>query len=151
MLYFLGSCGIKKNSSQENDILQKNPKLIFLNYSISKKENGEKKVQFINKIITNGKLKKISNNYLKTPEVGDLKCSQLDKNSNLIQNIFLKNPLNKVIEFVNDSLSFEKKQVALQKTTLSFRLQLNNNIKYIVLSEIIDSLQHTKTLVKTEL
>lgn len=151
ILLVLLSCGVKKNSPQENVALEKNPKLIFLNYTISKKENEEKSIEFINKIVADGKLKNDSRNYLKYGTIGDLKCTQLDENSNTLQTFFIKNPLVKVFEFVNDSLIFEKKQVNLASTELSLRLQLNSKTKSILISEIIDSLQNNKTLIKTEL
>ena len=56
-----------------------------------------------------------------------------------------------MIEFVNDSLSFEKKNVNLENNELSLRLQLHNKTKSILISEVIDSLKHTKALIKTEL
>tara|TARA_R110002096_G_scaffold116562_2_gene252468 strand:- start:1516 stop:1989 length:474 start_codon:yes stop_codon:yes gene_type:complete len=145
------SCGAKKSSPQENVILEINPKLIFLNYSISKKENGEKNIQFINQIVTDGKLKSNGVIFVKNPKKGDLKCTQLDENSNELQNLFIENPLTKMIEFVNDSLSFEKKNVNLENNELSLRLQLHNKTKSILISEVIDSLKHTKALIKTEL
>ena len=145
------SCGVKKNSLQENEILEINPKLIFLNYSISKKENGKKNIQFINQIVTDGKLKSNSVIFVKKPKKGDLKCTQIDKNSNELQSLFIENPLVKLIEFVNDSLRFEKKNVNLENNELSLRLQLHTKTKSILISEVIDSLKHTKSLIKTEL
>lgn len=149
MVIILCSCGTIKNSIQETKLTQNNPKLIFLNYTISKNENGEKHMVFLNKIITDGKLK--NNKFSNTGSIGDLKCSQLDENTHLIESVIIKNPLSQVIEFVNDSLAFEKKQLHLNSNELSLRLQLNNRTKYILISEIIDSLQNSKELIKTEL
>ena len=145
------ACGSKQFAVQENEIPKINPKLIFLNYSISKNENGEKNIKFINQIVTDGKLKSNSMNFLKEPSIGDLKCTQLDKSSNELQILFIENPLKKVIEFVNDSLNFEKKTVNLKNNELSLRLQLNSKTESILISEIIDSLRHTKPLIKTRL
>lgn len=145
----LFSCGIKKNSPEVHETLENNPKLIFLNYTISKNENGEKQMGFLNKIITDGKLK--NNTFPKTGVIGDLKCMQLDENTNLLQSIIIKNPLEKVLEFVNDSLTFEKRKVELKNSELALRLQLHNKTKSIVISEIIDSLQNSKVLIKTVL
>jgi hypothetical protein len=145
------ACGIKKNKPQDNEIAELNPKLIFLNYSITKNENGEKSIKFINQIVADGKLKNISKNFIKNPAIGDLKCSQLDQNSKELQILFIENPLEQVIEFVNDSLSFEKKSVILEKNEISLRLQLHSKTKSILISEVIDSLNHTKQLIKTEL
>lgn len=151
ILFSIFGCNTQKTIVEEQKTLEKKPKLIFLNYSISSKENGEKNIKFINQVVTDGKLKNSSTNFLKKQAIGDLKCSQLDKNSNELQNLFIENPLKKNFEFVNDSLLFERKKVILQTTELSLRLQLNSRTKSILISEVIDSLQHTKTLIKTEL
>ena len=149
MLIILFSCGIRKNSSQQTELLESNPKLIFLNYTISKNDHGERQMTFLNKIITDGRLK--NNRFLKTGAMGDLKCTQLDKHFNPLQSIIIKNPLSQIIEFVNDSLTFEKKQVNINNRELSLRLQLHSETKSIIISEIIDSFQNSKTLIKTEL
>tara|TARA_R110002050_G_scaffold300769_1_gene472397 strand:+ start:28063 stop:28509 length:447 start_codon:yes stop_codon:yes gene_type:complete len=145
------SCGPKKSIVQEETIEEIYPKLLFLNYTISKDKNDKKSIQFINKIIADGKAKSNSNKYIKTGTVGDLKCSQLDKDSIEINHVFIKNPFIKTIEFVNDSLSFESKRVVLNKAPISLRLQLHSKTKLIVISEIIDALQNSKPLITTKL
>lgn len=150
-LFSLLSCGIKKTSIVQQKTLEIKPKLIFLNYTVSKEKNDHKKIEFINKIITEGKSKKDNNVHLNIGAIGDLKCQQLDENSNIVQEFFIENPLIKTFEFVNDSLTFDKKQVNLKSSELSLRLQLYKETRYIVISEVIDSLQNTETLIKTDL
>ena len=139
-------CSSKKNVVDERIDEDFPTKLIFLNYSISKDENDKKTIQFTNKIIAEGKLKNNSNNYLKTGSIGDLKCSQLDKDSLEIAAVIIKNPLSKTIEFVNDSLIFENKKIDLHKASFSLRLQLHSQTVFIAVKEIKDSLQNTNTL-----
>jgi len=126
------------------------PKLIFLNYTISKDEKGQIHIGFINKIITDGKLKN-SNIFFKTGSKGDLKCSQLDKDSIEITSVIVQNPLVKIIEYVNDSLIFEKKELDLNRSNLSLRLHLHSKTKYISISEITDKPQTGKSLITTKL
>ncbi len=145
------SCGSKKGISQEEIKQESNPKLLFLNYTISKDENGKKSIQFINKIIADGKAKSNSNKYIKIGAIGDLKCSQLDKDSTEINHIIIKNPFIKTIEFVNDSLTFENKRIVLNKAPISLRLQLHSKTKLMVISEIIDSLENSNPLISTKL
>lgn len=144
------SCKANKTSYNTIDV-NINPKLIFLNYTITENANKSKTVTFINKTIADGKEKSRSHHYIKTGHIGDLKCSQLDKKSNILQNVFIKNPLLKTIEYTNDSLQFESKSLKLKKAALSIRLQLHPNTEHIKISEIIDSLQHTNTLIFTKL
>lgn len=145
------SCGIRKTTTEEQKPLEINPKIIFLNYSISKEENGNKKMVFINKTIANGRLKNSSNKYLKTGKKGDFICTQKDKNSNKLQTVYIKNPFSKTIEFINDSLIFESKKIDLTTTQISLRLQLNSKTKSIIISEIIDDLKNTNPLIETKL
>lgn len=147
----LYSCATKPHTIQNHTVQEASPKLIFLNYQISEAENGKKEIDFINKIVTDGKLKNSSNKYVKTGIIGDLKCTQFDNKSREIQHVFIKNPFNKTVEFVNDSLQLNSKTLKLKQTTLSLRLQLNQKTKQIVIAEIIDSLQHTKHLITTKL
>lgn len=127
------------------------PQLIFLNYTLSKDANGKKSIQFLNKIITDGKLKNNTESYLKTGAVGDLKCSQLDKDSVEIKTVIIRNPLSQVIEHVNDSLIFESKKIELNRAPLSLRLSLHDKTNYITVSEIVDSLQNSRPLIITKL
>ncbi|MEN3322838.1 hypothetical protein VP395_03805 [Mariniflexile soesokkakense] len=143
------SCASKKNIVIENINKDSLPKLVFLNYTISRNDSGEKNIQFINKKITDGKLK--NNNYIKIGEIEDLKCLQLDKDSTEITSVTIKNPLSKIIEFVNDSLIFEKKKTDLQNAPFTIRLQLHSQTKFIAINEVTDSLQNTKTLIITKL
>ena|SRR5690606_25744329 len=127
------------------------PKLIFLNYTISQDAHGNKHIQFLNKIITDGKLKNNTETYLKMGAVGDLKCSQLDKDSVEIKTVIIQNPLVQVIETVNDSLIFESTKIELKKAPLSLRLALHDKTKFITIGHIIDSLQNSRPLITTKL
>ncbi|MFI1745331.1 hypothetical protein [Thalassobellus sediminis] len=145
------TCGIKKSIAQEDVTQDINPKLLFLNYTISKDENSKKSIQFINKIVTDGIAKSNSNKYIKTSRIGDLKCFQLDKDSIEINHVIIRNPLSKTIESVNDSLIFENTNIILNKAPISLRLQLHNKTKLIVVSEIIDALENSTPLISTKL
>ncbi|WP_100616292.1 hypothetical protein [Confluentibacter citreus] len=146
------SCAAKKNIVANEIIIEAlPPKLIFLNYTISQDANGDKHIQFVNKIITDGKLKNNTEAYFKTGAVGDLKCSQLDKDSLEIKTVIIENPLSKIMEYVNDSLIFESKKIELKSAPLSLRLALHDKTKYITISHIIDSLQNSRPLITTKL
>ncbi len=145
------SCASKQITSTNTKNVEAEPKLIFLNYSILKDENNKKHIQFINKIITDGKLKSNDSKYLKVGNKGDLKCLQLNKDSIELTSVILKNPLIKHLEFVNDSLIFENKKIELNKTPFSLRLQLHSQTNLIAVKEITDSLQNSNTLIITKL
>ncbi|WP_372753422.1 hypothetical protein [Mariniflexile sp.] len=151
ILILFWACAAKKTDVTEIADEDLQPKLIFLNYSISNSENNKKNIEFISKTITDGKLKSSSNKYIKVGGIGDLKCRQLNKDSVEINAIAIKNPLSKIIEFVNDSLIFENKLIELKKAPLSLRLQLHSETKFIAIEEITDSLQKSKTLIITKL
>ena len=150
ILLLASACVSKKIIVTETSSEMLPSKLIFLNYNISKDKNNNKSIQFINKIVVDGKLK-TNNSTIKIGTVGDLKCFQLDKDSIEISSINIKNPLIKHIEFINDSLIFENKKIDLKSATLSFRLQLHEKTKFIAINEIIDSLQNSRVLIITKL
>jgi len=144
------SCASKKNVAVNETIIEElPPKLIFLNYTISKDDHGNKHIQFINKSIADGKLKNHNSN--ESGIAGDLVCVQLDKKSNELQRIIVKNPLSKSIEFLNESKSFQRKQIDLDSTQFSIRLQLNPNTKYISITDFCTFENQGKPLIKTEI
>jgi hypothetical protein len=142
------SCASKQKTIANSTTIETSPKLIFLNYSIEKYSNGSKNIQFINKIIADGKLKKNSNKYIDEGVFGDLKCNQLDKNSNILQSVIIKNPLIKFIEYVDESKNFQTKKIKLEKTGFSLKLKLESNTKYITISDISQSEKPIKPLIK---
>jgi hypothetical protein len=109
------------------------PKIIFLNYSISEdKTDQEYSIRLINKIITNGKIKE--NSILPfSPEMDDLEYIISDKNQNVLMRNFIPNPLNKTLEFVDDNGQLAKKDMRLDSSQFSLRIQLDPAAKYILL------------------
>lgn len=151
VLICITACTTTKRVAQNTTVEELNPKLIFLNYTISENNKGKKNIQLINKIITDGKLKISSNEYIKSGIAGDLVCKQLDENNNILQSITIKDPLKKTIESLNDSLSFQIKNVELKNTAFSLKLKLEANTKYISIHEINKSKTVTNPLIKTKL
>ncbi len=151
VLICITACTTTKKVAQNTTVEELNPKLIFLNYTISENNKGKKNIQFINKIITDGKLKISSNEYIKSGIAGDLICTQLDKNSNILQSITIKNPLVKIFEYVDDSKTFKTKKVELKNTEFSLKLKLEPNAQYISIYEIEKKLAQTKPLIKTKI
>lgn len=145
------SCASKKALLKEEAVLEPNPKLIFLNYSLSESSSGLYNIQFISKKITDGKLKSNSAKYVKWGTIGDLVCMQLDKNETPITRQIIKNPLLKSIEYINDSLQFESKQIRTKKSSLALRFQLKQACKSITISQVTDSLQNTTPLIITKI
>ncbi|MFD1162698.1 hypothetical protein [Hwangdonia seohaensis] len=145
----INSCAPKKEVIQQSAVEESNPKLIFLNYTISEDSKGKKNIKFLNKIITDGKLK------VSTPLIegvsGDLVCHQLDKNSNVLQSITIKNPLIKTFEYIGDSKQFQRKQVVLKEVEFSLKLKLDPSTKYVSISEIATPSSETKPLINTKI
>ncbi|MFD1615371.1 hypothetical protein [Gelatiniphilus marinus] len=145
----INSCASKKDVIQNATVEETNPKLIFLNYKISEDEKGKKNIQFINKIIANGRLKKSMD--INNGTFGDLICNQLDKNLNVLQSITIRNPLIKNFEFVDNSKQFQRKKVVLKEVEFSLKLKLEQNTKFISINEVTTPLSKTKPLIKTKI
>ncbi|MDN3664333.1 hypothetical protein ACFFU1_04220 [Algibacter miyuki] len=152
MLFIVSTnCATKPHVSKIDISKETHPKIIFLNYNLSEAENGKKTATFINQKTVEGRLRNSSSKYIAQGHIGDLVCSQFDKNKALITKQAIENPLLKTIEYTYDSLALEKKTIKTKKTPFSLRLQLSNATKTIELSEIIDSLQNTKSLIITKI
>ena len=149
ILCFFSACGIKKSMVSPQSSIENEPKIIFLNYNIKKTSNGNKRIQFINKVIADGKLKNTKPN--EEGVQGDLVCLQLDKKSNILQRSIVKNPLIKNIEFLDESKSFQRKEIDLDSTQFSIRLQLKPNTKHISIIDFSTFENQGKTLAKTQI
>ena len=149
VLWFLMSCGSHKNMATQESSIESSPKIIFLNYNIKKTADDKRSIKFINKIVTDGKLKKTD--VLEDGIIGDLVCTQLDKNSNTLQRFIIKNPLVKNIEYIDESNSFQNKKIDLDSAQFSLRLQLRPNTKYIAISNFSTSENPKKPLIKTNI
>ncbi|REE08660.1 hypothetical protein DFQ09_106127 [Winogradskyella pacifica] len=134
LLIALLSCASKQHIVTEEEPIITQPKLLFLNFEITKL-NDIKSVSLINQIKTDGKLKGHTSEDTKG-DIGDLEYLILDKDLNQLEKHYIKNPLKKVIEFVNDSGNFEKKMLDLDRSEFSLKLQLKPKAEYIAINEI---------------
>jgi hypothetical protein len=135
LFILLIACASKQPVIINGPEIEEHPKLLFINYMISKTAEGEKNIKLINQIITDGNLKKL-NKTSDEKSFGDLECTTLDKDLNQIGTHLIKNPLKKIIEYINDLGNFEKKILDLDSAQFSIRLQLQTNVKYIKISEL---------------
>ncbi len=159
-LFLLTSCASKlkgDSNTPQNELKQtinttiSNNKIIFLNYSISKNDNGNKKIELISKIIAEGKIKKNSNKFISEGNTGDLQCIQMDDSNTPLKSVILKNPLSKIIEYVNESKALEKRKIETNETPFSLRIQLEPKTKFIVINEIVEPNNKTNHLITTKI
>lgn len=141
LLLCLISCASKKPTTLESEKTIEQPKVIYnnkiliINYLLTKNAQDQKSISLINKINTEGNLKERPKKPLNTT-IGDLQYALLDADLKEIEIHTLKNPLKKTVEFVNDFGNFEKRILDLDSVQFSIRLQLPENAKHIVISEI---------------
>ena len=65
----------------------------------------------------------------------------------MLNQILIKNPLVKSIEYVDDSKNFKTETIKTDKTQFSIRLQLKSNTKYITISNFAEN----DPLIKTQI
>lgn len=163
--FLLSSCAAKlkkANDGLPNELKQNqitnttskvitNDKIIFLNYSISKKDTGVKKIELISKIIAEGKIKKNSNKFITKESIGDLQCIQMDDSKTPLKSVFIENPLSKIIEYVNESNALEKRKIETNTIPFSIRVQLEPQTKFIVINEIMAPNKKALSLITTKI
>ncbi len=121
------SCRATKNASSptSDDTHEKtSPRILFLNYEISRDTtNSVITARLINIIEADGTMK---NNKILAfqAEVGDLELQVLDKNQQVLNTLYISNPLDKVVEFVNDRGELQKNMISLGTAEFSVRFQL---------------------------
>lgn len=130
------SCGTNKEvaPSKKTSEVKDIPKIVFLNYSIKKNKNGDKTVALLNSKKVEGKLKHQKKILDKNPNLGDLVCVQLDGASATLSQQLIKNPLQKRVEYVDESKHFKVAEMELDSAEFSVRLQLYPETQYIVIN-----------------
>ena len=146
-LCFFSGCKNSKALSANQSVIASSPKILFLNYNIEKTLDSTRTIQFINKKIVDGKLKHIAYDSIENGVFGDLVFTELDNKSKVLNQILIKNPLARKVEFVDDSKHFQTKIINLDKTEFSIRLQLKSNTKYITISNFAE----IDPLIKTQI
>jgi hypothetical protein len=125
----------------------KPPRIVFVNYNITKDSDGNIAINMINKIITEGKLKQ-DLSHKENVEFGDLKVIQTNNRSKPIRSIIIANPLVKNVEYADASGRLSRKIIELETTKFTIRMQLDPQTKYIIIKQLNDQ---NKRLTKNKL
>jgi len=131
---------VSGNKSPENQ-------MIFLTYHFQK-SGDNLEITYIKNSIAEGRIK----GYTKEKqhdELGNLECTLLDKDYKTLETLFIENPLEKVIEFVNESGDLEKRMIDLEKTDFTFRMPFQDTVKYVRMQLLSNS--ETQNFVLTKL
>uniref|UniRef100_UPI003217A02B hypothetical protein n=1 Tax=uncultured Draconibacterium sp. TaxID=1573823 RepID=UPI003217A02B len=131
LMHFVSCKAVKQNASTEPASYSTQPMIAFLSCTISYDSVGrEYKMDLIDKIITEGRIKNTAANQ-KTYEQDDFKYCLLNKNKQVISFSYLQNPLEKTIEYVDENGLMGKKSIRLDSTSFSTRIQLSADTKYV--------------------
>jgi hypothetical protein len=110
------------------------PKILFISYFIKhEKKQNEIKIQVVEKIITAGQLKSNTNSFV--PGADEFILIITDYQSNIITQEYMANPLSRTLEYVDDFGNLAKKDVLLDSTYFSLRVQLNPASRYVILEK----------------
>ena len=146
-LSFFSGCKNSKDVFTNQSEIESSPKILFLNYSIEKTLDYKRTIQFISKKIVDGKLKNSLNLPIENGVTGDLVLTELDTKYRALNELLIKNPLVRTVEFINDSIQLQTKTITLDKAQFSMRLQLKTATKYITISNFAEN----KPLIKTKI
>ncbi|TBN01348.1 hypothetical protein EYD45_13150 [Hyunsoonleella flava] len=136
MVSILVSCGGNRTATSSNslDDIKQTPKIVFLNYTIKKDNNGKKTIDFISSKKVDGKLKNQKKFLDKNGHAEDLICSQFDASSATLSQQLIKNPLLKHVEYVDETKNFRIVKMELDSADFTVRLQLYPETKYIAIN-----------------
>jgi hypothetical protein len=130
--WFTSCTGSKKITAETKYEAQKEftPQIIFLNYSVERDSLEGYKIELINKIVTEGKAKPDIYQH-GSPKDGDLLCITLDSDKQPISKMVIPDPLIKRAEYQQDDGSLASKQVVLDHSDFSVRMQLDSASHFI--------------------
>ncbi|TYB79324.1 hypothetical protein [Bizionia myxarmorum] len=128
--------------AQSSPLIQQTEKatdsMVFLTYHISKTSKAASNLEYKKTILAKGRIKGFHAEKALNKK-GNLVCELLDADLNVIENLYIENPLEKIIEFVNDSGDLEKRSISLDKTDFTFRMPYTSAAKFVRMHIIANS------------
>ena len=146
------SCSVSKNTgdpSINESNLKDSPRILFLNYEITRDSvNSTYTAQLINTVVANGSLKNDRTPPIQ-PEKDDLELQVLDSKQQIMTTIYISNPLDKSVEFVNDTGESQQRMISLETAQFSVRLQVEPGASSTILKRITGLNSESTILLKT--
>ena len=146
------SCNVSRHASPAPSPVNNagdSPRILFLNFEISRDTvNATYTAHLINAAEAKGSVKIVATPPLQ-PEKGDLALEVLDADQGIMKTIYITNPLDKPMEFVNDARELEYKMISLDTAEFSVRLQLEPGASFALLKRITGPDSESEVLLKT--
>jgi hypothetical protein len=131
--------------STENEA-EESPRILFLDYQVSRDTLDTKfMAQLINMLTVKGKIKE-GHAAPDQPGLGDLELVVQDSQQQIMTQLYIPNPLDRSVEYVNSTGQLERKMVHLDSAQFSIRLQIEPGASFIVLKRMIDENEGTLLL-----
>jgi hypothetical protein len=149
VLLSLESCNwlLKPDAGKSNEQVTPENRILFLNFSIAQdKSRDEYKIELISKIVTVGSFKDPGGTTF-NPQKNDLVYTVLDGNSNIIHTDHLKNPLKRSVEYETENRQLERKEVMLDSTEFSIRIQLAPVARSVVIARLSGNDNNSEQLI----
>ena len=152
MISILMSCNPAKHTYSSDPVGTKaTPKILFLNYQISRDSTKTNySAQLINTILKDGTIK-VDQQHNEQAEINDLELLVLDRNQQIISHRYIPNPLDKSVEYVNNAGQFERKMIHLDSAQFSIRLQIEPGASSILLNRFIGDDNEGTLLLNTQI
>ena len=147
LIVFINACHSSKQLAKDENVSIEKNQIVFLLFSIENNDTT-KTIKLTDKIISNGKLKPVSqaNDLLKQ---GNLKCVFLNKKGNIVAESLIPNPLIKHLEYFNETGKGEFKEVTLEESTFFIRTQLQSEMVSFKIVEIISKTEFNELAIFT--
>jgi hypothetical protein len=148
------SCSVSKNTSSPSaneSSPDDSPRILFLNYEITRDSvNSTLSAHLINTVLAKGSLKNDRTPPIQ-PVTGDLELQVLDKDQHILTTLYISNPLDKSVEFVNDTGELQQKMISLETVQFSVRLQADPGASSTILKRITGPNSESTVLLKTSI
>ncbi len=123
--------------------------MLFLTYEITRNTaDSTWSAHLVNRVVASGSLKKDPGSLTRAGK-GDLELQVLDRNQQILTSYYIPNPLDRRVEYVNDTGGLEQQMISLDSAQFSFRLQVDPGARTTVLNLITGMNSEPITLIKT--
>ena len=154
LISLLVSCNVSKSaasSSLAKTEAEESPRILFLDYQLKRYESDSIiHASLLNLILVEGSIKEKRNDPVK-PMEGDLELKVLDGKGQALSWRHIPNPLDRSVEYVNDSGHLEHKLIHLDSAQFSIRIQMETGAGSILLEYFMGENKAGKLLLNTPL
>ncbi|MFD2551831.1 hypothetical protein ACFSQP_08385 [Bizionia sediminis] len=121
--------------------------MLFLTYYVKHVPETGLSIKHLKTIYAKGRIKDFNQN-LSLHKNGNLICTLRNEQQQIITTLYIKNPLIKSVEFVNNTGQLQKRLIEQTNTDFTFRIPVTKEVKFVTMGHITNQTIQTLSTIK---